>query len=226
MTKVMTDREREREKFGGGNPPAQECTVTLWECVPLGTCLIGGGRLTHALCKQAHMAIITLIFGGGLGETREDRAGGASLKRKMGMERARRSGARGSSHLRMYVYNSHRVLPASVESMLKHLSVMSLFLRAALSREAALHTTHVWLGVWGKKEQAAELFTVFGGTPHSQSGGSTNWKTQARLQKHPLAEAQFPPKIRGYSARLLPCVLAQLWPPLSRCQWDSLSCDK
>lgn len=53
---------------GGGGPPrtgsAQRVPgLTQWECVPLGTCLTGGGECTHSLRKQAHMAIITLISG-------------------------------------------------------------------------------------------------------------------------------------------------------------------
>ena len=57
------------------------------KCVPLGTCLIGGGECTHSLCKQAHMAIITLISGG-LGEMVEGGVGGAGLRRKRRMETA------------------------------------------------------------------------------------------------------------------------------------------
>lgn len=138
--------DRQRKKFGGGSPPARECSagthiLTLWERVSLGTCLIGGGKLTHSLCKQAHMAIITLIFGGGAGEMQEDRAGGTRQKRKVGMERAKK-GAPWFSCLRMYVLNLHRVLPSSLESLLKHPPVMPLLLRAALSREAVRPLTH------------------------------------------------------------------------------------
>lgn len=47
-----------------------------------------GGECTHSLRKQARMAIITLISGswGGLVE-----GGGVGLKRKIGMEIARKS---------------------------------------------------------------------------------------------------------------------------------------
>lgn len=138
----MTDRERSSGVAAHLHGSAQQVPIlTLWERVSLGTCLIGGGKLTHSLCKQAHIAIITLIFGGGAGEMQEDRAGGTRQKRKVGMERARR-GPPGSSCLRIYMWNLHRVLPSSLESLLKHLSVMILLLRAALSTEAVLPVTH------------------------------------------------------------------------------------
>lgn len=88
------------------------------------------------------MAIITLIFGGVVGEVQENRAGGDRLERKRGMKRARQKGPHGSFCLRMYVQNSYRVLPGSMGSRLKHLSVMFLLLRAALNRAAGLPMTH------------------------------------------------------------------------------------
>ena len=68
--------------------------LTQWECVPLGTCLPGGGEPTHSLGKQAHMAIITLISGG-WGRWRRAGVGGARLGRKMGMRMAAGRGSQG-----------------------------------------------------------------------------------------------------------------------------------
>lgn len=83
MTKVVTDRERSLGVAAHLHRSAQRVPVlTLWECVSLGTCLPEGGKLTHSLCKQAHMAIITLILGGGVGEMQEGRAGGTRLEQK------------------------------------------------------------------------------------------------------------------------------------------------
>lgn len=93
---VMTDRERSLGVAAHLHRSVQRVPVpvlTLWECVSLGTCLIEGGKLTHSLCKQAHMAIITLIYGGEVGEMQEDRVGRTRLERKIGMERTRRRGA-------------------------------------------------------------------------------------------------------------------------------------
>lgn len=136
---MMTDRERSLGVAAHLHRSAQRVPVlTSWDCVSLGTCLIEGGKLTHSLCKQAHMAIITLIFGGGVGEMQEDRAGWAKWERKIGMERARRKGPYSSSSRRTYIQNSYRVLPSSVKRMLKHLQVMLLLLRAALSKKAEL----------------------------------------------------------------------------------------
>lgn len=82
--------DRQRKQSGVAAHLHRECSAgnspDTVKCVPLGTCLIGGGERTHSLRKQAHMAIITLISGG-LGEMVEGGVGGTGLKRNMRMEK-------------------------------------------------------------------------------------------------------------------------------------------
>lgn len=95
----MTDRKQ----FGGGSPPAQECSAgTSPDIVGMcsfGNLTDGGGELTHSLCKQAHMAIITLISRG-LGEMLQGRVGGG-LERRMEIQQAGGKGPHGSPELRL-----------------------------------------------------------------------------------------------------------------------------
>lgn len=81
----MTDRESSLEVAAHLHRSAQRVPVlTSWEHISLGTCLTEGGELTHSLCKQAHMAIIALIFGGGVGEKMlKSGVRGARSERKM-----------------------------------------------------------------------------------------------------------------------------------------------
>ena len=114
-----------------------------WECVPLGTCLTGGGEPTHSLGKQAHMAIITLISGG-WGRWWRAGVGEARLGRKMGWD-GRMQGipwfswrkAKGRASLCSWKQVSIRVPQGSVENRLKSLLLDShTFHRAASTREA------------------------------------------------------------------------------------------
>lgn len=165
----MTDRERRSGVAAHLHGSARQVPVlTLWERVSLRTCLTGGGKLTHSLCKQAHMAIITLIFGGGAGEMQEDRAGGTRQKRKVGMERAKKGAPWFFLPEDVYVEPSQGPTQFSgkpAEAPPSHAPA------SPSSSEQRGCTTPDTLMAWSTevysfpKEQDAEFFTVFGAPP-------------------------------------------------------------